>query len=114
MIMRLNRYTTLRYRVNDVSQFFPGLFVSKFTVVRNDYLSEEIDKFPLFVNDQSSIIDSESKTPAVSFLQVNNDLKKSFDYGFMYKPICNHPLEFVQSTTSISLCALLIFLTFQI
>ena len=58
MIMRLDRYTPLRYRLNDVSQLMPALFVSKFTVVGHDYLSEEIDKFPLFVNDESSNIDS--------------------------------------------------------
>ena len=46
MIMRINRYTPLRYRVNDVSQLSPVLFVSKFTVVGHDYLSEEIEKFP--------------------------------------------------------------------
>ena len=44
MIMRLDRYTPLRYNFNDVSQLFPALFVSKFTVVGHDYLSEEIDK----------------------------------------------------------------------
>ena len=74
--MRHNRYKPLRYRVNDDLQLFPALSVSKFTVVVNNYLSEEIDKFPLFVNDKSSNIDSESKTPAVSFLQVKNDTKK--------------------------------------
>ena len=75
MIMRLDRYTPLRYRVNDVSQLFPALFVSNFTVVRNYYLSEEIDKFPLFLNDQSSNIDSETRPPAVCFLQFKNEGK---------------------------------------
>ena len=58
--MRLDRYTLLRNRVHDFLQLFPALFVSKFTVVGHDYLSEEIDKFPLLVNDQSSNMDSES------------------------------------------------------
>ena len=58
MISILDRYTPLRHRANDVSQLFPALFVSKFTVVGHDYLSEEIEKFPLFVNDQSYNIDS--------------------------------------------------------
>ena len=44
------------------------------------------------MNDQSSNIDSESKPPAVSFLQVN-DANDPLDYGFMYKPICNHPFR---------------------
>ena len=78
--MKLNIYTPLRYRVNDVSQLFPALFVSKFTIVGNDYLSEEIDKFTLFVNDESYNIDSESKNPAVSFLQVKNDANNHLDY----------------------------------
>ena len=63
MIMRLDRYTPLRYRVNDVSQLMPAIFVSKFTVVGHDYLFEEIDKFTLLVNDKSSNNDSESKPP---------------------------------------------------
>ena len=75
IIVRLNRYTPLRYRVNDVSQLMSVLFVPKFIVVGHDYLSEDFDKFPLFVNDQYSNNDSESKTPAVSFLQVKNDAK---------------------------------------
>ena len=78
MIVRINRYTPLRYRVNDDSQLFRALFVSKFSIVGDNYLYEEIDKFTLFVNDQSSNIDSESKTPAVIFLQVKNDAKNSF------------------------------------
>ena len=90
MLLRLNRYTPLRYRVNYDSQLLPALFVSKFTIVGHDYLSEEIEKFPLFVNDQSSNIDSDSKTPAVSFLQVKNDDNKPLDYLFTHNPICNH------------------------
>ena len=78
--MRLNRYTHLRYRVNDVSQLFPEFFVSKFNVFGHNYLSEEIDKFPLFVNDQSSNIDSESKAPAVSFFLAKNDANNPLDY----------------------------------
>ena len=66
MNMRLDRYTPLRYIVNDVSKIMPALFVSKFTVVGHDYLSEEIEKFHLFVNEQSSNIDSESKPPEVT------------------------------------------------
>ena len=62
-------------------------------VVRHNYLPEEIDKFPLFVNDQSSSINSESKPPSESFLQNKNDDKKSLDYGFTHKPICNHPFR---------------------
>ena len=45
------------------------------------------------MNDQSSKIDSETKTPEISFLQVKNDAKNPLDYGFMYKPICNHPFR---------------------
>ena len=63
MIVRLNRYTLLRYRVNDDSQLMPAIFVWKFTIVGHNYLSEEIDKFPLFVNDQYSNIVSKSKPP---------------------------------------------------
>ena len=39
MIMRLDRYTPIRYIVNDDSQLLPALFVSKFTVVGHDYFS---------------------------------------------------------------------------
>ena len=42
--MRLNRYKSLRYRVNDVSQLFPALFVSNFPFVGQDYFSEETYK----------------------------------------------------------------------
>ena len=90
--MRLDRYKTLRYRVNDDSQLMPVLFVSKFTFVVHDYFSEEIDKFPLFVNYQYSDIYSESKIPSVSFLQVKNDAINPLDYGLTYKPIYNHPI----------------------
>ena len=80
MIVRLNSYTPLRYRVNDVSKLMPALFASKFTVVGHDYLFEEIDNFPLFVNYQSSNNYSESKSPAESFLQVKNDNNNPLDY----------------------------------
>ena len=40
MIKIFDRLTPLRYRVNDVSQLMPALFVSKFTVVGHNYLSE--------------------------------------------------------------------------
>ena len=59
MVVRLDRYTPLRYRVNDVSQLMPALFVSKFTVVGHNYLFEGKEKFPLFVNYQCSNNDSE-------------------------------------------------------
>ena len=50
-------------------------FLSKFTIVGHDCLSEEIDKLPLYVNDKSSNIDSDYKLQAVSFLQVKNNTK---------------------------------------
>ena len=89
--MRLDRYKTFIYRVNDDSQLMPELFAFKLTIIWNDYLSEEIDKFTFSVIIQSSNIDSQSKLLAVNFLQVKNDTNNPLDYGFMYNPICNHP-----------------------
>ena len=60
-------------------------------MVGHNYLFEEIDKFPLFVNDQCSNNKSESKPPEESFLQIKNEDKKPLDYGFTHKTICNHP-----------------------
>ena len=92
----------------------PAIFILKITVVGHDYLSEQIEKFPLFVNDQSSNIDSKSKHPEVTFLQVKNNAKNTLDYGFIYKPICNHPFKICSKYNINSLHALLIVLTFQI
>ena len=68
MIVRLDMNTPLRYRFNYDSQLLPALFVSKFTIVGHDYLPEKFDKFPLFVNDQSSNLYSESKLPELILL----------------------------------------------
>ena len=90
MIVRMDRFTPLRYRVNDDTQLLSALFVSKFNVVSHDYLSEEIDKYTLFLNVKYFNIDSESKIPVVSLLQIKNDANNTLNYGFTHKPICNH------------------------
>ena len=64
MFVRLDRCTPLRYRFNDFSQLIQAIFVSKFTVIGHNYLSQQIDKFPLFVNYQSFKNESESKPPS--------------------------------------------------
>ena len=80
MIVRLDRYTPVRYRVNDDSQLMQEIFESKFTIFGHNYLSEEINKFPLFENDQSSNIDSEYKPAAVSILKFKNEYNNTLYY----------------------------------
>ena len=114
MIKILDWYTPLRYRVNDVSQLIPALFVPKLTLFGHNYLFEEIYKFPfLWVINVLTMIQS-LKLQQKVFFKLRMRITKLWIMDSRTSPSVIILSEYVQSTTSISLHALLIVFTLQI